>query len=396
MPNSIVNIDISRSDVRVETSIPANELRLAYGDQIQDRGNSLTLELRQNLEAYVTTHISLTDASGRPLILRDKVVWIEDGEPFDHIFARLTFLKNDVANHRFILRDDAVTHIVMSHIIAVYMRGDDQAKGLAAEPELVGLLQNPRSDMLIIQTASTPQMPLAEAFEIGLRHIAAGTDHLLFLLTLLIPAPYLASGGRWSVRRSPKALLKQLALIVTAFTLGHSTTLMLGAMLNWQLPWALVEIAIALSVFVAAVQAWRPIFGNREPAMAGCFGLIHGMAFSAVIGRSLIDPWIKAQAVLAFNLGVETVQLVLVAIAAPLLFRLSRLSRYHSFQALAAVSVGLIAAIWVWQRLLQVSGSPNFELIALGAGSLAAVAVAVAISLARQRAVLEGQSPALT
>ena len=252
----------------------------------------------------------------------------------------------------FILHDDAITHVVMSHVIAVFRRGDDGGRSLDAEPELVGLLQNPAAEIRFTRTTREAGHHFAEAFRIGMWHIVEGADHLLFLFTLLVPAPFLAAAGRWSVARSRWNTIRHLAAVVTAFTIGHSITLMGGVLFDWQLPWPLVEVVIALSVFVAAVQAWRPIFGSREPLLALVFGLVHGMAFSAVIGRQLIDPLLKFEAVLAFNLGVETVQLGLVAISAPLLLFLASRDWYHRVRSLAALASGLVAAIWVVQRLV--------------------------------------------
>jgi hypothetical protein len=381
MPNSVVNIDLGTSAVRVETILPANEMRLAYGEGIRDHGTSLTPELRRGLARYLAAHIVVTGAGGQRLELRDLTIWIERGMPFDHVAARLTFFRNGVDT--FALHDDAITHVVMSHIIAVYLRGNDQVESLDAPPELIGMLQNPQSDVSFVQGAADQRGHFAEAFKIGVRHISQGVDHILFLLTLLLPAPYIAAGGRWSVRRTSGGTFKRLAAVVTAFTLGHSVTLMLGVVLDWQLPWAWIELCIALSVFVAAVQAWRPIIGNREPIMAGSFGLIHGMAFSAVIGRQLIDPWVKFEAVLAFNLGVEVVQLALVVVIAPMLILFARTRQYQVFRAFCALVIGLVAANWIAERLRQLGNASGWSTIALLGGAMLAAA-AIAIAAARQ------------
>jgi HupE / UreJ protein len=395
MPNSVVNIDLGASAVRVEVMLPANELRLAYGEQIRDRGNSLTPELSRGLERYLAAHIKVTEVRGQRLGLSGLTVWIENGAPFDHVAARMTFSRDGTGIHAFVLHDDAITHVVMSHIIAVYLRGNDQGGALDAPPELIGMLQNPQSDVPFVEGTPVQRGHFAEAFKIGVRHISEGFDHLLFLLTLLIPAPFIAVGGKWSSQRTSRATFKHLAVVVTAFTLGHSATLMLGVLLDWQLPWAWVEVGIALSVFVAAVQAWRPIIGNRDPIMAGSFGLIHGMAFSAVIGRQLIDPWVKFEAVLAFNLGVEAVQLALVVVIAPLLVHFARSRRYHNFRTLSALAISLIATYWIAQRLQQLGDTTGLPNIWLGVGSVAVLAIAAALQLGRRSEVPEPQAPQL-
>ena len=126
-------------------------------------------------------------------------------------------------------------------------------------------------------------------FRLGARHIALGTDHLLFLLALILPAPLVASGGRWGGYAGGKTAFRQIIKVVTAFTVGHSITLVFGAM-GWAiLPGVVVEFAIALSILVSAVHAMVPIFRGREVYIAGGFGLVHGMAFAATLS-GWFDP----------------------------------------------------------------------------------------------------------
>ena len=114
-------------------------------------------------------------------------------------------------------------------------------------------------------------------------HIAEGTDHLLFLLTLLLPAPLLASGGRWNRSAIIRQSLLHILGIVTAFTLGHSLTLALAGFGIVRTPSRPVEVLIATSILVLAIHALRPIFPGKEAAIAAFFGLIHGFAFASAL-----------------------------------------------------------------------------------------------------------------
>jgi hypothetical protein len=123
--------------------------------------------------------------------------------------------------------------------------------------------------------------------------------------------------------------------------------------------------------------------------MAGAFGLVHGMAFSAVIGRQLIDPWVKFQAVLAFNFGVETVQLVLVTCAAPLLIFFASNRWYHLGRTVSAFAIGLIAAGWMVQRLELLGTASGLAKSVMLTGfvaipAVAAVALLFAMSLGQR------------
>ncbi len=76
----------------------------------------------------------------------------------------------------------------------------------------------------------------------------------MFLLALVFPAPLVATGGRWGGFAGGQTALRRVVKVVTAFTLGHSITLVLGA-LGWaRLPSAVVESATALSILVSACE----------------------------------------------------------------------------------------------------------------------------------------------
>ena len=170
------------------------------------------------------------------------------------------------------------------------------------------------------------------------RHIADGTDHLLFLLALILPAPLVAAGGRWGGYAGGRTALRRIVKVVTAFTLGHSITLVLGA-LGWaRLPGAVVESVIALSILVSAVHALVPIFRGREVFIAGGFGLVHGLAFAATLADFGLDPWTMASSVLGFNLGIEAVQLLVILAAMPWLVLLARSRVYGPFRIAGAAS----------------------------------------------------------
>ncbi len=188
-------------------------------------------------------------------------------------------------------------------------------------------------------------------FRLGMRHIAEGTDHLLFLLALLLPAPLLASGSRWAqsvgVRRSLFRILK----IVTAFTLGHSITLALAALGLVHVPSPPIEVLIAVSILVSAIHALRPLFPGKEPAIAAFFGLIHGLAFAATFSELGLGRWQRVVGILAFNLGIETMQLVVVAVTLPSLLLLSRTRAYPILRIGGALFAGCASIGWIVERL---------------------------------------------
>ncbi len=181
-----------------------------------------------------------------------------------------------------------------------------------------------------------------------MRHIADGADHLLFLLTLLLPAPLLALQGRWTGQVEARQVAARLLAIVTAFTAGHCITLVHGAVAWFVLPAQAVAVAIALSILVSAVHAWRPVFPRRQWCVAAGFGLVHGLAFAAGIRELGLHGGRLAAGILAFNLGVEAVQAVAVLATAPLIVLLAR--RVPQARAVAAALSGAVALVWMAQR----------------------------------------------
>jgi HupE / UreJ protein len=100
-------------------------------------------------------------------------------------------------------------------------------------------------------------------FRLGMRHIAEGTDHLLFLLALLLPAPLLVFGSGWAGFAGLRHSFAQILKVVTAFTVGHSITLALAGLGLVLVPTSPVEVLIAVSILVSAVHALRPLFPGR-------------------------------------------------------------------------------------------------------------------------------------
>jgi hypothetical protein len=191
-------------------------------------------------------------------------------------------------------------------------------------------------------------------FRLGMRHIADGTDHLLFLLALLLPAPLLALRFRWAASAGARHTLLQISKVLTAFTVGHSITLALAAFGVVRVPSRPIEVLVAVSILVSSAHAIRPLFPGREGGIAAFFGLIHGLAFATTLGELGLGRWERVVSILGFNLGIETMQLVVVAATMPSLVLLSRTRAYSALRIGGALFAGLAAVGWIAERLLGV------------------------------------------
>lgn len=186
--------------------------------------------------------------------------------------------------------------------ISVYLVNSLVPRNQRLQLETQSRNQNQSFYLVILADAgsATPQgftwSGFAGAFHLGVHHIAEGTDHLLFLLTLLLPAPLLALAGRWNGHATVCRSLMQILRIVTAFTLGHSLTLGLSSFDLVRLPSRPVEVLIAVSILVSAIHAMRPLFPGREAIIAASFGLIHGLAFASVLNELGVTGWYASSA----------------------------------------------------------------------------------------------------
>ena len=195
---------------------------------------------------------------------------------------------------------------------------------------------------------------LLSLFRLGMRHIAEGTDHLLFLLVLLLPAPLGVIGSRWTGVTGVRSSLLRILRIVTAFTLGHSITLGLAAFGFVHLPSRPVEVLIAVSILVTAVHALRPIFPGKEAAIAAFFGLFHGLAFASTLSELGLARWERVAGILAFNLGIETMQMAVVVAILPSLLLMSRTRGYPFLRSFGAFCAGVASMGWIAERIWNV------------------------------------------
>ena len=192
----------------------------------------------------------------------------------------------------------------------------------------------------------------ASIFRLGMRHISKGTDHLLFLLALLLPAPLLVAGSRWGGFAGARHSLVQILRVVTAFTIGHSITLALAAWGVVSVPSRPIEVLIAVSILVSAIHALRPLFPRREAGIAAFFGLIHGLAFATTLSGLGLGRWQRVTSILGFNLGIETMQLIVVSATIPSLVILSRTRAYSVLRVGGALLAGFASVGWIADRLL--------------------------------------------
>jgi hypothetical protein len=189
----------------------------------------------------------------------------------------------------------------------------------------------------------------------GVWHIWIGYDHILFLVTLLLPAVLRRQDGRWTAVPRFRDGLLHVVGIVTAFTLAHSCTLSLAALGVIGLPSRLVESVIAGSIIIAALNNFYPLVTRRLWLVALAFGLAHGFGFASVLADLGLPRDARLVSLVAFNVGVELGQLAVVAAVFPLVYGLCRWRHYpRAVLQGGSLAIVSIASLWFIQRAFDV------------------------------------------
>jgi hypothetical protein len=185
----------------------------------------------------------------------------------------------------------------------------------------------------------------------GVWHIWSGIDHLLFLLSLLLPAVLRRRDQHWEAVPLAKPAFLNILKVVTAFTVAHSVTLSLAAFDVLRLPSRLTESVIAASIIVAALNNIFPRVTEGRWRIAFAFGLLHGFGFASVLADMGLPPGARALSLVSFNLGVETGQLAVVLAVMPMAYavRATRFYRQTVMQWGSSAIAGL-AFVWLIQR----------------------------------------------
>lgn len=187
--------------------------------------------------------------------------------------------------------------------------------------------------------------PFEFYLKLGFGHIAdvAAYDHILFLIVLC--AVYRIQ--EW----------KKILILVTAFTIGHSLTLVVVSLEWFSIPSKLIKFLIPLTIFLTALhnvigsdQAAESIKMKRNYAMALFFGMIHGMDFSNYFKALIMDPSDIVVPLLGFNVGIELGQLLIVLFIVGIAFVVLNLLKvkhreWNLFISGAAAGMSLISML---------------------------------------------------
>jgi hypothetical protein len=211
-------------------------------------------------------------------------------------------------------------------------------RGGAGDAELTDVVLHARSPEATVTLGAVGEAPessgysVGEYFKLGVEHILIGTDHLVFLLGLVL------IGGR----------LRSLIAVITAFTLGHSVSLAMATLQVWSPGGAIVEPAIALSIAYVGVENFFAKDAAGRWKITLPFGFIHGFGFAGVLADLGLPADAVVPALLLFNIGVEAGQLMVLAVILPLLLWLGRQAWFERVRGVWWISGAIVAAGLYW------------------------------------------------
>lgn len=182
------------------------------------------------------------------------------------------------------------------------------------------------SDNEKLYVQSTQEAAIIPFMYLGAKHMVTGIDHMLFLTGVVL----------FLVR------LKDIVLIVSLFTLGHSITLIAGVLSGFSFNIYLIDALIGLSVVYKGIENAGVRFKVDRRVIVLGFGLIHGLGLaSRMLDLSLSEQGLMAN-LLAFNAGVEIGQIIILFLVINLIAKLR--SSKHFSKIAQAISIFLVIA----------------------------------------------------
>lgn len=343
--DSYLTIRVADAAVRGQWDIALRDLEFAIGLDADGNGEITWGELkarRTEIEAYALSRLKIF-SDRKPCVLAPAELLVDDHS--DGAYAVLRFGADCGA------RAPATLEISYS----LFFDLDPTHRGLLRY-ERGGASQtavlSPDRPSFVVQAGEVS--PLAQFFDYlrdGVWHIWIGFDHILFLLSLLLPSVLILTKNEWQAAGHFREPFWDVLKVVTSFTVAHSITLALAALSVISLPSRLVESTIALSVVLAALNNLKPLVAERRWAVAFAFGLIHGFGFAGVLGDLGLPQGALLLALVGFNLGVELGQLAIVCAFLPLAYALrdSWFYRRIVFDG-GSATIALLASIWLTER----------------------------------------------
>jgi HupE / UreJ protein len=343
--NGFLSLEVDHAQITGALELAIRDGELAVGLDRDGDGKVTWGELRASqtaLQTYVLLHLRLQGAE--PCTMKLGAVQVNERVDGNYLWLPISAacgsaLKRLSIDYRFLEAEDP------SHrgLLTLSANGMTQTAVLGGASQVrVFELDHP-----------SPWSAFIEYLRAGIWHILSGIDHLLFLLSLLLPAVLVRRERRWQAVPIAAPAFANIVKVVTAFTLAHSITLSLAAFDVIRLPSRLTESVIAASIIVAALNNVFPRVTEGRWRIAFAFGLLHGFGFASVLAEMGLPKGARLISLVAFNLGVETGQLAVVLAVMPFAYLLRSTTFYRrGVMPWGSSAIAGLALVWFLQRAL--------------------------------------------
>jgi len=370
-----VEIDIKDLNEALNLGLNLDDLQSIF-DEGEDK-KPLPQVLRPyypQIEAYVKEHVKISSPQfgEHPMEFTEPEILAIESGTYVHTNYKLGNMSQ--VPEKFDIKYDVMFdvdliqtgHVVIAHDFkagVIQMKKTGLFSATKNEDEMiVYVFDRNKRDFQLDLTGNSMWQGFVAMVGLGRHHIFIGTDHILFLVALLLPAVVrrrreqgeLAATSDWQPVDSFKDAFLYILKIVTLFTIAHSITLSLAALGIINLSSRLVESIIAFSIALAAFHNIRPLVNRGESIIAFVFGLFHGMGFASVMGEKGLNNEFMTLSLFGFNVGVEFGQILIILVIFPILFLLRKTSFYPKLIFWGSILLIVIAFYWVFERLFEI------------------------------------------
>ena len=320
----------------------------------------ITAELTKSapkIHAYIKEHFTMAPGGGQPYVLtfgETKFFGEGAGRLFGEYHFKIPITKvPDVLkfDHRMLYENDR-------HHRGVLTFFHNARTGKEYDGEFVALIfseREPVQEIDLTGDLDAALKPMDFIWE-GAWHIWIGTDHILFLVVLLLPVVLKREDKQWLPVSGLSEACWNVLKIVAVFSIAYSITLILASLDVVRMPSRVIESVIALSIVLVALNNIFPkVKSAGLLAVVFAFGLFHGLGFASVMGDLLFRIAEVKRVVLAFNAGVELGQ---IAIVVPVFIALFFLRKWRFFTPVilkgGSAVAGAVALFWFIQRAFDI------------------------------------------
>ncbi|MCR9199423.1 MAG: HupE/UreJ family protein [Planctomycetaceae bacterium] len=348
-----LNVEQERITGRVEINL--RDLREKLNIEIEETGDGRMAVLeatREQVLEYISQHYRL-EANGELIPLEFTTLGILDLPDDEGRYAQYFYQsaadtavpdKVTVTNSMFV--DDDFIH----RSLVCVERNDKSGQTFEGEFAAMVFGSHNRTQELDLTNIELLLRPRDFIWQ-GVLHIWIGYDHILFIITLLLPAVLMYQDLSWRPVGDFKTAFWNIIRIVTIFTVAHSITLSLAALGLVKLPSWIVESVIALSIVLVAINTISPRFRDKTWIVIFGFGLFHGMGFASVMSELPFRMLNLVKVLIGFNVGVELGQLAIVAVVFPLIYLIRRHWTYVPVVLRGGSAViAAVACFWFVER----------------------------------------------